>query len=397
MAKSIARGIENLYRGRPRGGRGRGLAPALALALLGSFAAGAEERSPYVLNAVLTDWGADVGVGYRGTPLFAGVDTILWVWGGGSMESMAYFRTPDGSLITGAAPAGVDASRDPYYWRASGRWQLGLAQGLAADPRASEDLLEAFLYYRGRLDANLRDAAVPGQLVFLSSLPDRHGLLQSALLAGIRYNDVLADRVHKTRSGISAELSVEWGPPLPINLVIGSSDYLRVNATARGFLPLLALEPGRNLVSLYLCDFLSLDWAFGRSVPLIIRQTFGGLDPRTGLGGALRGVDSGAFDTPLKAVNNLELRATFPALGLPDLVPGLLLFWDAGAYGQAGEPVPDPLAGVLTSVGAGVFLDFFDLTSLTLYVQWRLTGVNADASPLIPPWSFASFFFDLHF
>ncbi len=371
----------------------------LILAFFAALAVGADERSPFVFDALLTDWGADVGVGYRGAPLFAGVDTILWVWGGGSLESMSYYRTPDGSLITGAAPSGVDPSRDPFYWRASGRWQVGLVQGLARDPRTGDDLIEVFAYYRGRLDANLRDPAVPGQLVFLSGRPDSSGLILHALLAGLRWSDALPDRVHKTMDGVSAELSVEWGPPLPVNTLIGYSDYTRLNATARWFLPLLTTsgESGGNLFSLYLCDFLSLDWAFGASVPLIVRQTFGGLDPRTGLGGALRGVDEGAFDTDLKGVNNLELRATFPPLGFPDLVPGALLYWDAGAYGQAGEPVAFPAYGVLSAVGAGVFLDFFDLTSLTLYIQWRLTGVNANGSALTPPWTFAAFMFDFQF
>ena len=87
-------------------------ASALAVLFSAALAAAAQERSPFLLNAILTDWGSDVGVGYRGAPLFPGVDTIFWAWGGGSIESMSFYRTTGGSLITGAAPpAGVHAKK----------------------------------------------------------------------------------------------------------------------------------------------------------------------------------------------------------------------------------------------------------------------------------------------
>jgi hypothetical protein len=384
--------------------RARAIALCTAVLLAASPAAfpqdaAAGPRSPFVFDLTAVMWGGDVGAGWRGWPLFPGVDTILWAWAGASAEDVSFYRMPDGSLITGAAPAGVDPVVDPYSWRWSGRWRLGAAQGITRSPRTGDNLLEAFGYWRARVDANLRDPAVPAQLAFLSADPARFGSFQNALLAGLRWRDVSLDRVHKTRSGLSAEATVEWGPPFLANELFGATDYVRLNATARGFLPLFTADrgDGRNLFSLYAADFLSADWAFGPVVPWSVRQSFGGTDQRTGLGDAVRGVDFGSCDTAVKAVNNLELRATLPALVLPDLVPGILVFWDSGLWAQAGEgrePVP---WGFLSSVGTGVFLDFLDLTSFVAYLCVRLTGVNADGTAVTPPWALAALSLDLKF
>jgi len=173
----------------------------------------AESRSPIVWHANATVWGGDLGVGYRGLPLFTGLDTVLWVWAGASVEDVSFYRMPDGSLITGMAPNGVDPAVDPFSWRWSGRGQLGAAQGLAWNRRTDANLLEAFAYWRARVDANLRDPAVPGQLAFLSADVNRYGTFQNAILAGLRWEDAVLDRVHKTRDGLSAESSAECSRP----------------------------------------------------------------------------------------------------------------------------------------------------------------------------------------
>jgi hypothetical protein len=361
------------------------LCVCLAGLAYGQNAAPESDRFPFVFDISPVLWGADIGVGYRGLGLASGVDTIFWVYAGGGYEQLTYMRLPDGSLITGAAPGGINPDVDLFYNRWSGRWQLGIAQGIAWNPRIKGDLLEAFTFYRGRYDANIN--ADPGQLIFRSSIPDKDGLFQNAALAGVKYNDLLLDTRNKTWSGAGGEASVEWGPAALSNTLFGRSDYARFNLSARAFLPLYeslyeaAPESLANLFSLYAGDFFSADYAMGDYVPLNIRQTFGGLHPRVGLGGALRGVDDGSMDTNLKLVNNFEIRANLPALWLPDLVPGVLLYWDAGYYDQLGGQT-SPSSGFVSSVGAGVFIDLFDITSLTVYIHYRLTGENAKGSPL---------------
>lgn len=358
-------------------GSARVSATAFTLACLCALA-GAQERFPFLFDISPVFWGCDVGVGYRGLALVSGLDTVFWVYGGGGYEQMTYQRYPDGSLVTGALPSGLDPSTAPFYERWSARWQAGIEQGILWNPKLQSNLLDAFVFYRGRVDRN--DLSDRTQLISLSSLPDKAGITQNSFLVGLNYNDISLDLRSKVQSGLYGEVTAEWVPP-SLNAI---GDAVRFNATVKGFLPLFdaAPEADTNLFSVYAGDFLSADYAMGPSVPLNIRQTIGGLEPRVGLGYAVRGVDDGSMDTNLKVVNNMEVRANLPALLYRDIVPGVLCYVDTGYYDQVGETVANPLSGVVASVGVGAFLDVLDLSSVTGYVNCRLTGTGDDGSRL---------------
>jgi hypothetical protein len=330
--------------------------------------------------------GLDAGIGYRGAALIPNVDTTIWAYVGAGYEWLTYYRDSSGALVAPSdlAPGGALAGKDPGFVRIEGAWRLGIDQGFAWNPRTKTNLVEAFAFYRGRVDFN---QIGPGQLLYDSALSDRAGLLLNAIIAGVAYNDLLPDAHHKTLSGISAELSAEWGPRFFLNTFMGRSDYVRFNATFRWFLPLYDLKPDTpvNFFSIYLGERVSVDYAqpLGAPVPLYVRQTFGGRgDQVIGLGGAVRGVDDGSLDTNLKAVNSLEIRANLPAFVSPDIVPGFVIFWDLGCYSQAGESgyTGAAGAGVVSSAGGGIFLDFLDLARGAAYMTRRITGVNADGS-----------------
>lgn len=371
---------------------------ALAAALFVALAAAplAAGDLPLAFDVSPRIWGADLGIGYTGLELLEGRDTTIWLWAGGGWEQMPFYRTADGTmageyldLATGTVspmPTFVpplDADDDPFYQRAEAKWQLGIVQGIVAAPEDRPDLVVGFLYYRGRWGAHLEQ----GRLIADTptyDFPDQDGILQHSLLAGAAYQGVVKN-AHTVKSGIAAEASVEWGPFNP-------ADFLRLNASARFFLPLYdaAPERDRNLFSVYAGDFVAVDWITGDAVPLNIRQSFGGQSPRTGLGGAVRGVDSGSLDGYFKVVNNLEVRLIGPALFTPGIVPGLVVYLDAGCFGSAGSPGP-AAGGFVASTGAGVFVDLFGFAQLTGYLHWRLpgTGVNANGSALT--------YFDLDF
>jgi len=337
-------------------------------------------------------WGADLGIGYTGLELLDGRDTTLWLWAGGGWEQMPFYRDSDGSLaaeyldlasgvIEHGLPATINASNDPFYQRAEGKWQLGIVQGLVA--AEGPDLVVAFLYYRGRYDAHLTQGALIADAP-LYAFPDQDGIFQNSLLAGVAYQGVTKN-AHKVKSGVAAEASAEWAPSFLISAADGDASFLRLNASARFFLPLFDAVPDRdrNVFSVYAGDFLAVDWITGDAVPLNVRQSFGGRTPRLGLGGAVRGVDSGSLDTNFKAVNNLEVRVLGPALFMPDIVPGLVVYLDAGFFDSAGSPGP-AARGFVASTGAGVFVDLFGFAQLTGYLHWRLVGVNANGSALTP-------------
>jgi hypothetical protein len=365
----------------------RRLVCAVVIALVCAGFAGAQDKSPFAFDIGARLLGADVGIGYQGLTFVPGAQTTIWAYLGGGYEWMTYYRTASGTLLgPGDLAAGSAlAGRDPGFVRIEGAWRLGLEQGFVWNPRTSTNLVEAFAFYRGRADSY---QATANQLLSDAALPDRTGMLLNVLQAGLAYDDLFFDVKHKTRNGIAAEVSVEWGPSFFLNTFIGDANYVRLNASARAFLPVYDIAPGNenNLLSVYAGDFVSVDYAagFGAPVPIAVRQTFGGRDQFTGLGHAVRGVDSASLDTNFKAVNNLEVRANLPALFVRDLVPGVVVFVDAGCYAQVGEsgvtaPVP---AGFVASTGAGVYVDLLDLASLAAYVDWRLDSRNADGSQL---------------
>jgi hypothetical protein len=341
------------------------------------------DESPYTTDIQPHIIGVDVGIGYRGLPLLPSADTTIWAYIGGSYKWMSYYRDSAGNLIAPGALA-APGSADPGFTRIEGAWRLGIEQGFAWNPRTKTNLLEAFVFYRGRADANQITA---GDLLYASSIPDRAGMLLNSIQLGFACDDVLSDARHKSRDGISAEVSAEWGPRFFFNTLAGDSDYLRFNATFSWFLPLFDAAPDRpvNLFNVYLAEYLSLDYAVGLAapVPLFVRQSFGGRDQVDGLGGQVRGVDSGSLDTNLKAVNNLEIRLNLRPMVLPDIVPGLVAFWDSGYYNQVGEAgIAAPKSGFVTTVGAGAFLNFLDLGTGALYMTYRLDDVNADGKQI---------------
>jgi hypothetical protein len=358
----------------------------LLLLALAALPAAADTPSPLTFDIGLRLLGADVGLGYRGLSLLPGTQTTLWAYAGGGYEWMSYYRDASGALLPAGALAAGGAldGRDPGFERTEGAWRLGIDQGLAWNERTGRNLASVFFFYRGRYSANSFTAA---QLLADVSLPDRDALFLNVLQLGVTWDDLLFHAGHKTKDGVSAEASAEWAPSFLLNNVVGDASYVRFNVNARGFLPLWDLDPSSpmNTLSLYAGDYASVDYALGLGapVPIYIRQSFGGRDQNTGLGSSVRGVDTASLDTAFKAVNNLELRLNLPALFVKDLVPGLVVFWDAGYYAQVGEGLAAPVpAGFVTSVGAGLYIDLLDLASLAAYVDWRLDGVNANGSPL---------------
>jgi hypothetical protein len=361
----------------------------IALAAAPLFAA----DLPLAFDVAPRIWGLDLAVGFTGLELLEGRHTTIWLWGGGGWEKKTLYRLADGTIVgdyfdlaTGSlssAPALADPDEDPFFQRAEGKWQLGIVQGFVAAPDDRPDLLVGFLYYRGQYDVHLDQGALLSA-VPTYAFPDQDGILQHSLIAGAAWQAVIRN-AHTVKSGLEAEASAEWGPFAP-------SDFVRLNATARYFLPLYDAAPSRdrNLFSVYAGDFLSVDWAIGDAVPLNIRQSFGGQKPRTGLGYAVRGVDTGSLDGDFKAVNNLEVRVLGPALALwgrkDAAVPGLVAYVDAGIFGSAGSPGGEAW-GFVASTGAGVFVDLFNFAQLTLYLHYRMVGLNANGSP----WSFPSF------
>lgn len=275
---------------------------------------------------------------------------------------------------------------DPLvYQAANAQWDLGVRVPLLGgqDPR----LLEAFAAWRGRYDRRFNDFAT-------GVFEDARGLFGNALLVGLAYSGSGADP-RRVKSGLDAEWSLDWGPA---GLSSVDADYLRLNAQARYFLPLLSVGSGDlNVFSAYFASFASVDWATGTDIPIHVLQSFGGRELRSGLGGSVRGYASKSFDASTKAVANLELRLLGPAMfSLPWFMPIVYGFYDAGFYDGLPESAAwEGSTGFIASAGGGFALDLFDFAYAGFKAGVRLPGDDALFPVYVPDGD--AFFFSIEF
>lgn len=334
-----------------------------------------DEQDPLIIELSPRIIGLDVGFGYRGLPIFSGVDTIIWLTLGGGYESIGFYRKPDGTPYSGSL-SGYDPKTSPYYWRINSQFSVGLAQGLLWNDRIEKNLVEIFLFYKFRYDTHLEDSEVDDpQLIFDGDFVDKDGVLHNSILLGIIWQDIDKKHIHKIWSGTEADISVEWGPEFLANSLISHTDFLRLNLTARAFLPILDAAPDavQNMFSIYFGAFLAIDYLTGANIPINILQTFGGRYPRQGLGFALRGYEYGRFSSRFKVVNNLEIRMNLPELGKGVFMPGLVFYFDTGYYNFLDYSEEQNL---LFTTGAGLFINVFDITNFTFYTQFLLNGTR---------------------
>ena len=318
----------------------------VALALGFSRAAAIPVGENWVLEPSLKIYGGAVTATYWGWSAIEGLPTGLHVSAGGAYGAAAYFREPDGSHYVPPSdpldPYG-DASFDRWYVE----WGAGLRQGLPVDH------LHALFLLRGVRLAYLEDDS----LVFLSDLPDRTGITQNSLVAGLLYDRSTEERGYMTRDGARAEVSFEWAPAAMSRAEFGDTDFMRVNAELQVFRTLLDLAPGsrRNRLSLVLSDRLLGDVVWGGQIPLNARQSVGGTRWQAAFGGVMRGMGSRRYDAGLKVVNNLDLRLNLPSASAA--VPGVRLFLDAGLQDDLSYRISFADEGFLLSTGISLLLN----------------------------------------
>lgn len=338
--------------------------------------------------------GADFGfsLGLADAPMGP---TALFLRLGAGYEDEIFLR----DAVSGDPISVEEAKSSPMggqrYQSPNAQWDFGIVQGLAESE--GENLVEAFLLYRGRFD--IHDTSLPD-----GRFADMRGLFSTSVIAGAAYEGLERDS-RRVVSGAAAEASAEWSPSFA-NAGTGPTDFYRLNLQAEGYLPLatygLPSDPSLNLFSLYLAGFASLDYAEGRAIPIYVLQGFGGRKLHKSLGSSVRGYPSRGFDSGRKAVASAELRALGPALlGKPWFMPLLLAFCDVGYY--SGLPGAASAAyansrGAVYSAGLGFQADVVDFAYLGCYAGWKFPGDDlvyeryGETDPF-----FLSFTYRLHF
>jgi hypothetical protein len=300
-----------------------------------------------------------------------------------------------------ATPEVADPNGNLEFNSPKAQWQLGVRQGIVWNPAEDRNLLEAFLYYRGRYERYLKGRHYWGssesEIAAIEKIhsdwqrdyegSDAYGIFGNTLFTGLAYDALHVDRRTKACDGTYAEASVEFSPYFPS--VMGASDFWRLNFSTKTFRTLYEARPRaeKNVFTIYAGSYFSIDYADARSqMPLYIMQTFGGMELREGLADSVRGFEKYSWDTQLKIVHNLDLRFNLPVICSAwgrDLLPGLVFYFDLG-YGTMywHDPVATP-GGFIGSTGIGLFLGLLDLTRVHLYVHFPLIGERIDGAPVV--------------
>ena len=360
----------------------------LSFVLVSILAGVGAEESRFDLSFAPRFWGVSLFGRYSLEPPAANeVETSVITGLSAAYETVGYYRAPDGSLFTDGDD-GFTADQ-AHYNRFDLEWQVGIQQGILPRADLPEDQAVVFAYYRGRYDLPFRDNQ---QLYFSSDLPEVDGELLGSVHAGLAYSNVVEDDVTGTEKGVHAELVLGWGPSFLHNQVLGSADFTRTTLSGRGFIPLYSADKrgDRNLFSSYLAMFGAVDWATGAVVPMAVRSTIGTRSERPGTGGSVRGYESGRFDATHKAVANVEVRANLPSIvlspKLPTLIPGILIYTDAGYYNDLDDfsttTTEEP--GTLLSSGAGVYLDVRGIAQIIFYTNYLWQPAAVDGTHWVP-------------
>jgi len=328
-------------------------------------------------------WGGYLGTRYLlEEPQIEGVESSVTGALSAAYEFVGYQRTATGRLLT-IDPTVDDAITN--YARFDLLWQLGVQQGFLPRQDVAEDRAVAFALYRGRYRLPFPES---DDRVEDAGLPRVDPLLQGSIVSGIAYSTRNQSLLTRVIEGVTGELSLEWGPAFMHNDILGSSDYSRLSLRGSGFLPLVELPPenGMNRFAVYGAAFVGLDWATGPVIPFSIRSTLGGRTPRSAPGGSIRGYGSGRFDAAFKGLANLELRASLPSIGLPLIIPGVVLFTDAGYYVDTEKlsPLDDENSGLLLSSGVGLSIDFFATAQFVFYTAYTWTETNVRGEQWVP-------------
>jgi hypothetical protein len=338
---------------------------------------------------------ADAFLGFR---VFAGVDTALWGRLEGAYKFADYYRTDDLSLYRQDLFPGIDSDSTALP-KAIALWGLGIQQGLHFSPARDRDDVTLLASWRGAWTDPT--AAEEDSLLESGDDPYRGRSLIQSFQLDLYFDKIDTDKATKVMSGWSLDASAEYAPPGLSRP--SSANYAQFDLAARGFLPLIKMtdDRGWNLLGLYLGGFAGVDYIAGLGddatdgVPYVVSQRFGGRVYREGLGGSVRGLGDGWADGAFKAVGNLELRCTLPALLRKDLVIGTVAFADAGYYADPpGAPSSSELrSGSCASVGLGGFIDIFDKGYISVYTAMVINTANY----LNEYWQPFGFEFGLHF
>jgi hypothetical protein len=359
-------------------------------------------RCHFLWGADFMPTGADLTFGYTGFRLFQSVDTIFHASIGAGYEGFETYRDVDYTPNT-EIDYSAGRNKNLEFNSPNFQWETGIRQGIIYNDRLDRNLIEVFLFYRGRMDFYLKgrhfwgtgdarieeieDGHKTWQQQYQGS--DAYGIFGTSFITGLTLDNLYLDKKTKAYDGLYIETSFEISPYL--KSVRGATDFYRLNFSGKFFKTLYEARPSseKNVFTVYMGNYFSIDYADAKTyMPLYVMQTFGGTDPHYGLAYSVRGFEKFSWDTQLKIVDNIELRFNLPVIyrikkkDCMELVPGVLTFFDIGYGSGYWGDTSGADGGIIASAGTGVYLNIFNFKYLRLYASFPFIGERLDGAPV---------------
>lgn len=287
---------------------------------------------------------------------------------GGSYETEFWGRDSNDSSVSVQS---IDDRGDYTVFK----WLLGAGfrQGIIYDEENERNQLELIFNYTFRYFANSPELSPSGSLIFTTPRPGASGFIRNSVMWSLVLNKMVEHEWFNTRQGITSALSAELVPGWLAFNNLGGADYMKLYFDITGALPLLEDDD----FSIYVISRFLADWAVGEAIPLFalthVNETGSNgysLFEEGGIGkdGVFRGINNYRYDSTLKVVGNLDLYFSFPRIIHHYFMPGFSCYFDAASFNSSsGEPELDTF---LYSVGGGIFMNFLNLTSVIIYMDY---------------------------
>ena len=220
-------------------------------------------------------------------------------------------------------------------------------------------------------------------LLHKSAFPKPTGVFEGRSSAVSPTSVTTLDAVTRVKRGIAGELALEWGPSFLHNQILGLADYNRTTLGARASYRSTSACARRKERLLELSRSVRRARLGNRARDSRNssehRRTFATVGSRR-FGTRLR---LGTFRLDAQDPWKRRRRANLPAIVLPQIVPGLVLYTDAGYFSMSRRYPPSPTnSGFLLSNGAGFYLDLFAAAELVFYTNYLWTEPDVEGEPL---------------
>ncbi len=319
------------------------------------------------------------GVDYSGFEIIDGQRTDLFIIGGGALIHSKIWTDKSGLPVKYSDTTASDFKDANSYSKFQGDFSLRLEQGLFQEKDRDKPLLAGYVKYAFHWTSP-HENWNGGISTFLdgdlAAYPDNKGTASNILQTGIKI-----DRLDKTDvyNGFRVDSSVKWAPKWFFNDIRGSSSFVNLNLTAKGYYSLFEIKRADSdltLIGIYLADRVQIDYLSGDAIPQFFQEG-------ASLGTKMRGFESNSLGTEFTVVNNFDIRI-YGTEFLNNINPVLQLFFDSGFQsGNYFNTEYNAGGNFFCSTGFEIALNIIDFAQVGYLFGFPLVGQNIQQKTML--------------